>query len=345
MRAARFHAPNQPLSIDEVPDPTPGPLDVVVEVAACGICASDLHFIHGEMPLPVAPPVTMGHEAAGTIVAVGDAVRGWVEGDRVSINAGRSCEQCERCISGALDECLRPQVMGVHYDGGFAPLMSTRWYTLARVPDSVSFEHAAIASDSVGTPYAALLDRANLRPGERVGIWGIGGLGTHGIQIARMAGAAFIAAIDPLPAARERALALGADVALDPAEDVRAAIKAATGGRGLNLAADMVGHPGATQQGLACLERGGRVVVCGQSLQSLDAGPLLGLSFRGVSILGHLGYRKRHLEEILQLVASGRLDLSGSITDRLPLDRVNEGVDRLTRKDESIVRLVVEPGT
>ncbi|MCA1727626.1 MAG: zinc-binding dehydrogenase [Actinobacteria bacterium] len=345
MLAARFHAPNRPLVVEETADPTPGPGEVVIEVTACGICASDLHFIHGEMPLPTTPPVTMGHEASGTIVAVGPNVNGLAEGDRVAAYAGKSCGTCERCVAGALDECRNPQVMGIHYDGAFARYLLAPAYTLARVPNGVDMEQAAIACDSVTTPYAALLERGGLKPGERVGLWGIGGLGTHAVQIARMAGAAFIVAVDPHPGARERALALGADLALDPSDDVPAALKDATGGFRLSLAVDLVGNPRVVQQAMRCLDRGGRVVLCGQSFEHLDAGPILTLlSFLGLSILGHLGYRKRHLEDVLRLVQSGRLDLSGSITDRLPLDRVNEGVDRLTRKDESIVRLLVRPG-
>jgi D-arabinose 1-dehydrogenase-like Zn-dependent alcohol dehydrogenase len=342
--AARFHAPNRPLELEEVPDPTPGPLDVVVRVEACGICASDLHFVHGEMPLPVAPPVTMGHEASGTIAAVGSEVSGWREGDRVAVSAGKGCGVCDRCAAGAMEDCRSPQVLGIHYDGAFAELLAIPWYALTPVPDGVDMEQAAIVCDSVSTPYAALIERAGLRPGERVGLWGIGGLGTHAVQVARLAGAAFIAAIDPHPGARERALALGADAAFDPGDDVAAAIREATGGFGLDVGADLVGNPRVIKQALRSLDPGGRVVVVGQSFERLDAGPILALSFRGVSILGHLGYRKRHLEEVLRLVQSGRLDLSASITDRMPLERVNDGIDRLTRKEESIVRLLVRPG-
>ena len=344
MLAARFHAPNRPLELEEVPDPTPGPLDVVVRVEACGICASDLHFVHGEMPLPVAPPVTMGHEASGTLVAVGSEVRGWAEGDRVAVVAGKGCGVCARCAAGAVEDCRNPQVLGIHYDGAFATHVIVPWYALARVPDGVDMEHAAVACDSVSTPYAALLERGGLRPGERVGLWGIGGLGTHAVQVARLAGATFIAAIDPLPAARERALALGADLALDPADDVPRAVREATGGVGVDLAADLVGNPQVIRQAMRSLEPGGRVVVVGQSFEHLDAGPILVVSFLGLSILGHLGYSKRHLEQVLALVAAGRLDLSGSISGRLPLQDVNDGIDRLTRKEESIVRLLVRPG-
>ena len=234
--------------------------------------------------------------------------------------------------------------MGVHYDGGWAELVSVPWYALAPIPDGVSFEHAAIACDAVSTPYAAITGRGALRPGERVGIWGVGGLGTHAVQVARMAGASFVVALDPLPAARDRALAVGADLAIDPAgDDVAGAVRDATGGHGLDLAVDAVGSAEAIRQAIFCMVRGGRIVLMGQSMQSLDAGPILLLSFLRIGLLGHLGYTKQDLTDVLDLIASGRLDLSASISDRLPLDRVNEGIARLTSKEDAPVRLVVLP--
>jgi D-arabinose 1-dehydrogenase-like Zn-dependent alcohol dehydrogenase len=346
VRAARFVGPGRPIRIDDVPDPIPGSLDVVVKVEACGICASDLHLIHGELPLPAPMPLTMGHEASGTIGAIGSHVpSGWRIGDRVSLLGGKACMSCPRCATGQLEECLNPQIMGAHYDGAWAESVVVPFSALAALPDAVSFEHGAIACDAVATPYAALADRGALRPGERVGIWGIGGLGTHGVQIARMMGAAFIAAIDPLPTARDRALALGADLALDPADDVPDQIRAATGDRRLDLAIDFVGRASVTKQAMFCMARGGRIVVVGISLETLQTGPMVVLAVQGIGVLGHLGYGKRHLEQVLDLVARGRLDLSTSISGRLPLDRVNEGIERLTSKADSPVRLLVLPQT
>jgi D-arabinose 1-dehydrogenase-like Zn-dependent alcohol dehydrogenase len=342
MRAARFHGPGQPVVVEDVPDPTPGPQEVVVRVEACGICASDLHFIDGDIALPVAPPLTLGHEAAGVIEAVGRDVPVWRDGARVAMAAGKGCLECRACAAGRLEDCRAPQVMGAHYDGSWAAFVTVPWYALAAVPEGLPIEHAAIACDAVSAPYAAILDRGGLRPGERVGLWGIGGLGTHAVQIARLAGAGFIAAVDPIPEARERALGLGADVAFDPSEDVPRLVRKSGGG--LNLAVDLIGRAAVIRQALASLTREGRVVVVGQSSESIDAGPVSVLSFLSASIMGHLGYRKRHLEEVLGLMATGRLDVSGSISGRLPLDEINEGVRRLRDKEGAPVRLLVVPG-
>jgi D-arabinose 1-dehydrogenase-like Zn-dependent alcohol dehydrogenase len=346
VRAARFVGPGRPLEIRDLPEPVPGPSDVVVRVEACGICASDLHLIHGEMPPIAALPLTMGHEASGVIEAVGAHVPSWKPGQRVSVAAGKSCMACPRCASGAFEECWSPQIMGFSYDGAWATKVVVPFVALAAVPANVSFEHAAIACDAVSTPYAALVERAGVRAGEYVGIWGIGGLGTHAVQIARLLGAGFVAAVDPLPAARERALALGADIALDPAaDDVVGEIRSATGGRGLDVAADMIGKASVTKQALHAMARGGRIVNVGQSFEALEAGPILVFSVLGLSLLGHLGYRKAHLEQVLDLIARGRLDLSASVSGTLPLDRVQDGVDRLTSKEDSPVRIVVLPQT
>jgi D-arabinose 1-dehydrogenase-like Zn-dependent alcohol dehydrogenase len=344
VRAARFTGAGQPVSVDDVEDPKPGPFDVVVHVEACGICASDLHLIHGEMP-PVAPlPLTMGHEASGVIEEIGSSVPSWRPGDRVSVMGGMVCGTCPRCASGVLEDCWNPQLMGFHYDGAWAEKVKVPYYAVARIPDGVSFDHAAIACDAVATPYAALTERAALRAGEYIGIWGIGGLGTHAVQIARMLGAAFIGAIDPLPAARERALALGADVALDPSDaDVAGGLRDATGGRGLDVAVDFVGRTTVTRQALPAMARGARIVIVGQSFEPLEGGPILLFSVFGLSLLGHLGYRKSHLEQVLDLVARGRLDLSASISDRIPLARIQDGIDRLASKQGSPVRIVVLP--
>src|SRR5205823_10401051 len=160
MRAARFVGPDQPIQIQHVDDPVPGRGEVLVRVEACGICASDLHLILGEMPSVAPLPLTMGHEASGVIGAVGREVPSWAPGDRVSVMGGKACGACPRCATGAMDECWNPQIMGFHYDGAWAEKVKVPYYAVAAVPDPVSFEHAAIACDAVATPYAALVERA-----------------------------------------------------------------------------------------------------------------------------------------------------------------------------------------
>lgn len=343
MRAARFDAATRQLTLQDVPVPEPGPLDVRVKVMACGICLSDVHLMDGSLPGPL-PVVTPGHEPAGYVDAVGDLVTGWQPGDRVVMAAGRPCGQCRKCASGSFGECEAPEIMGFSYDGAWAQYTVVPAGALTRIPDDLPFPQAAVLADAVSTPYAALVERAALRPAESVGLWGIGGLGVHAVQVARLIGAAPIIAVDPLASARERALRLGADVALDPtSEDVPARVRELTGGQGLDVAVDLVGANAVLAQCADSLAPKGRAVMVGLSMDpiALGIGALFGVFSH--SLLGHLGYEKRHLDQLVELVRHGRLDTSGSISRVLPLEQVQAGVDQLTSKEGDPVRLVVEP--
>lgn len=343
MLAARFIAPRRDVELQEVPVPEPGPLDALVRVVACGICLSDVHLIDGSIP-PVTQPVTPGHETFGIVESVGDLVSGWRPGDRASLMGGRNCGRCANCTSGRMDACLTPEIMGFHYDGAWAEYIVVPAYTLTRVPAGVDDEQAAILADAVATPYAAISERANLRPGEAIGLWGIGGLGTHAVQIARMLGAGLIVAVDPLPSARERALALGADAALDPkSDDVDAEITALTDRRKLDIAIDLVGSNAVMKQAVVSLGIRGRAVMVGLSIDPLQLGPGILLGVQSQSILGHLGYQKRHLDDLVKLLAGGRLDLTSSISEVMPLEEVNTGVKTLAEKQGDPVRLIVRP--
>jgi 2-desacetyl-2-hydroxyethyl bacteriochlorophyllide A dehydrogenase len=343
MVAARFDAADKKLRVMEVPVPEPGPLEVLVKVDSCGICLSDVHLIEGGIPA-IHPTVIPGHEAFGHVAGVGDLVKGWNEGQRVTLAGGKNCGECANCRTGRMDECSKFQIMGFHFDGAWAEYIKVPFWTMAPVPEGIVFEQAAILADAVATPYAALKDRAKLEPGESVGLWGIGGLGTHAVQLARMMGAALVIAVDPLASARERALRLGADAAIDPkSEDVPARVLELTDGRRLDIAVDLVGANAVISQATSCLGRYGRAVMVGLSLEPLMLESSLLFGVQSHAVLGHLGYEKRHLDELVRLLASGRLDLSASISDVMPLTEVNEGVRRLAEKDGDPVRLIVKP--
>jgi D-arabinose 1-dehydrogenase-like Zn-dependent alcohol dehydrogenase len=343
MRAARFDAATRQLQVEDVPVPSPGPGQVLVRVDACGICLSDVHLLDGTLPGPL-PVVTPGHEAAGTIEALGEGVEGWQPGERVVLAGGRQCGRCPKCLRGRYEECEAFEIMGFSFDGAWAQYVVVGSGTMATVPDDLPLEQACVLADAVATPYAALVDRARLAPGEAVGLWGIGGLGVHAVQVARMVGAAPIIAVDPSPAARERALRLGADHALDPtAVDVAAEVARLTGGSGLDVAVDLVGANAVLQQAAACLGRFGRCVMVGLSLDTIELGVGVFFGLQSQSLLGHLGYQRRHLDELVRLVAHGRLDISGSVSGLLPLEQVADGVEQLTSKRGDPIRLVVRP--
>jgi D-arabinose 1-dehydrogenase-like Zn-dependent alcohol dehydrogenase len=250
---------------------------------------------------------------------------------------------CRHCSAGQPELCEAPEIMGFSYDGAWAEYVVVPAGALVPVPDDVPIEQAAICADAVSTPYAALLERAQLRPAESVGIWGVGGLGFHAVKLARLMGAAPIIALDPLEDARKRALGAGADLALDPTDPgVVAAVREASGG-GLNVALDVVGSVPVLQQAEQCLARRGRLVMVGMSMDSTQLGPGALFSVQSQTLLGHLGYSKLHLDQLLRLVETGRLNLADSISDIVPLDDIIDAVDRLATKRDNPIRLVIRP--
>ncbi|MFJ3335311.1 zinc-binding dehydrogenase [Streptomyces sp. NPDC086766] len=343
MRAARFERADGRLTVEkDVPVPRPGPSEVLVRVEACGICLSDVHMIDGSLPCPL-ERVTPGHEPAGTIAAVGSEVPYWRPGRRVVIAPGRSCGACPHC--GDALACPAPQTMGQHWDGAWAEYVVVPYATLVNVPDDVPIEQAAICADAVATPYSALVDRGGLHPGETVGVWGVGGLGVHAVQIARLAGASLVVAVDTLDAACERALEVGADHAVNPATaDVREEVLRLTGGDGLDLAAELSGAGRALDQTVGCLGRYGRTVVIGMSREPVRLGEnTIMFGYNNHAVLGHDGYTRRHLTQLMRLLAAGRLDLSRSVSGLLPLEDVGLGVERMRTKEGNPVRIVVTP--
>ena len=346
MKAALFYEPGTPLRIEDVPTPEPGPGEVLIKVKACGICASDLHIFAGEvrgftMPHPLIP----GHEAAGVIAGLGADVHEWHVGERVVATVpGKTCGSCAPCRKSDFEGCLVPHIVGVDYHGAFAEYLAYPAHSLVRLPDTIPFEQGAILADAVGTPFHAVVVRGGLRAGERVALFGVGGLGTHAVQIARLAGAGQLIAVDVLPGALARARALGADHVIDARrEDPPTRIKELTGGEGVDLAIELVGRNVTIAQTVASLTRGGRAVLVGVGPEPIQVMPSALFNVFGYSLLGSLGYRRDDVTRLVRLVSSGKLDLSGSISARLPLADINEGVRRLEEKIGDPVRIMVCP--
>jgi threonine dehydrogenase-like Zn-dependent dehydrogenase len=302
-------------------------------------------MIDGILPDFPLEHVTPGHEGAGTIARTGLEVPIWQEGQRVVLMAGRNCGICRQCLSGGMKACLQPLVMGQNYDGSWAEYVVVHFAVLVPLPDHIPFEQAALIPDALATPYTGIVHRGRLGLGETVGLWGIGGLGVHALQTARVAGAALIIAVDPIDAACQRALGLGADHALNPRRvDVRAEVMRLTRDEGLDLAVDLAGFNSSLDQAVSCLGRYGRAVIIGMSLEPIQlTEPSVMLGYMNHEILGHDGYEPRDITGLVRLVASGQLDLSCSVSHVVPLEDVAKGVDRLRTKEGNPVRIVVKP--
>jgi D-arabinose 1-dehydrogenase-like Zn-dependent alcohol dehydrogenase len=343
MRAERFYADSKTIAVEDIPIPEPGPGEVLVKVAFCGICHSDLSLINGTFP-PQRPVVTQGHEASGTIAKLGPDVTGWAEGDRVIVAAGRPCTTCPNCRRGDIANCQRIQLMAFAYDGAWAEYTVAQAVGLTRVPDNVPLEQAAILADAVSTPFGAVVRTGKVGIGESVGVWGVGGVGTHIVQLARLVGAVPVIAVDIKPDVLDRALDLGADYAFDARdEQLRDKIGDLTGGRMLDVAFDAVGLKSTFEQALDSVTVGGRLVSVGMSAESPTVGPTSMFGLTQKHVLGHLGYQNVDIETLATLVSRGRLDLSRSISDIVSLDDVRVGIEKLERQEGSPIRILVKP--
>lgn len=344
MLAGRLDLATRHFAVTEVPIPKPGPQDVLIRVGAAGVCLSDLHLIDGTLALGATGTVTLGHEVAGTVEVIGaDVPPGFTVGQRVLLQAGQACWRCANCLRRRVP-CLAPLTRGVQYDGGWAEFTLARFDTVVPIPDDLPLDQAAIIPDAVSTPYAAVVATAGIRPAQAVGVWGAGGLGVHGLQVLRLVGAAPIIAVDPLPAARERALEFGADLALDPlAEDFAAQVGAATGGLGVAVAFDFAGVAAVREQAAQVLGRDGRLVLVGLTNKPLTITDGTRFSAARQAILGHYGSAPQHIEELVALAGYGRLDLSRSISGHIPLADAEEAVQRLENKTGDPIRLILTP--
>jgi len=345
MRAVRFHGLPGGLAIDEVPVPEPGPRDVLLRVAACGLCGSDLHFLDG-MPAPGPLPLTLGHEPSGVIEQVGDDVSGFEVGDRVAITLDNGCGTCRTCRAGWSEACRLQSAPGLHFDGAFAEWIRVPASTLVRVPEGVSMQAAAVATDCVASPYHALKCRARLRPGEQAVIIGVGGLGSMGVLLAKRLGAERVVVVDMSEAALERAMANGADAAVlvhqgQDATSVAGEVLAATDG-GAEVAMECVGHSDTLSLGVQSLVPGGRLAAVGIGMEPPPIPyPQALFALWEFSVIGSFGSHKADLEEVLDMAAAGELDIDASISHQVPLAEVGAGYEMLREHRGNPQRIVM----
>lgn len=346
MRAARLHAlpsADQPLPdirIDEVPVPEPGPGQVLVEVHACGICASDLHVVAGATPAGELPQV-LGHEAAGDVAAVGEGVTDWRIGDRVLVLPAWPCGRCPYCVGGRENLCRALRVPGVDVDGAQAQYTLADHRVLTHVPRSVPVEQAAILVDAVATPYHAL-KRAGVTQGSRVAIVGLGGLGMHAVQLAKLAGAATVIGIDIDPVNLERAEDWGADAVVDASDGKPARrVRELTEG-GVGKAIEFVGRNETIDQAIKMLAPGGRAVAVGLTPEKLETLPSALLVSNELEVVGSFGSTMQDVNELVDLLDAGRLDLTRSVTHTYELDGFTDALRQLAEREDSPVRIVIQ---
>ncbi len=340
MRAAVFREAHAPLAIEEWPTPEPGPGQVRLRVAGCGVCHTDLHYIDHGTPTFKSPPLVLGHEVSGTIDDVGDGVPATRIGERVLLPAVLACGACPACADGRGNICERGIMLGNHVDGGYAEYIVIGADDAVRLPDEVPLVEGAIIADAITTPYHAVVHRGRVAPGDRVVVIGCGGVGLNLVQVAAALGAR-VFAVDVNADKLAWAEKLGAEAVLDSSGGSRVdkEVRRLTGG-GADIAFEAVGRACTQEQALNCLRTGGRLVLVGYSPETmaLNAGRVM---FREMEIVGSLGCRPVDYPRVIELARQGRIRVADLVTHRFSLDEINLAFDAL--RGGEVVRAVVTP--
>ncbi len=342
MRAVRLTAVGARLEEELVPVPDPGAGEVLVRVKAAGICHSDAHYRSGTSP--VGPlPLTPGHEVAGVVEAVGTGVSAPAAGDRVCLHYLVSCGSCVWCASGNEQFCPQGQMIGKHRDGGYAELVRVPARNAVPIPPELSFEHAAVLMCSSATSLHALR-KARLQPGERVAVFGAGGLGVSAVQIARACGALEVYAVD-VQADRLRLVEKLGAVAVDAsAGDPVERIRAATGGRGVEVAVELIGLPETTRQALACLAPLGRCAVAGIGGQPVAVHTYTEMIGREAELIGVSDHLLGEIPLLLEWARRGILEVGRAVERSVALEAepINRVLDEL-QGFRAAIRTVIVP--
>jgi D-arabinose 1-dehydrogenase-like Zn-dependent alcohol dehydrogenase len=297
MKAWRFVAENAPLALSDVPEPTAGSGEAVVDVKAAGLCHTDVGIVDGSLSYILGSrPITLGHEVAGTVSALGRDVAGFAVGDRVAVRSS-------------------PRGPGIARDGGFQPRIAVQGELLVRVPDGVPWAQAAVSTDAGMTAYHAVIVKARVRAGDRVGIIGFGGLGSLGAQIARHADAeVYVAETRSSLHATIREAGMAVSTQIEEFKRLE-----------LNSIIDFAGVGTTTASAVATVGPGGRIVQVGHTTRygTLD---LIRLTLSEISLVGSLGGDKNDNIAVLELMAAGAIEAS---VETVSFDEVGEALRRL----------------
>jgi D-arabinose 1-dehydrogenase-like Zn-dependent alcohol dehydrogenase len=343
MKAVRMVAVGRPLEPADVPVPRVGERDVLVRVKAAGICHSDVHYRAGISPVrPL--PMTLGHEVAGVVEEVGSSVRNRLRpGDRVVLHYNITCGDCWYCSTGNEQFCPTGLMLGHFTDGGFAEYVAVPARNALPLPPEIPFEEGATLMCASATSFHALR-KSRIRAGERAAVFGVGGLGLSAVQLARAFGAVEVFAVDR----RREMLKLAAGYGAVPIDASRvepvAAIRAATGSRGVDVALELIGRAVTMQQAIRCLAPMGRAVIVGIGSEPVSIDTYRELLGGEAEVIGSNDHLLQELPQLLEMARRGILDTSRVVTRTVPLEAsaVNDALDALERS-EGGVRTVIVP--
>jgi len=329
------------LTVTSVPKPTAGPGEVLIAVRHAGVCGTDLHIADWDAWAQgrVRPPIVVGHEFAGEIVAVGDGVSELRAGQLVTAEGHIVCGHCLQCRTGNSHICKRTQIIGVDRDGAFAEYIvmpATNVLSLEGIPTAVG-----AVMDPMGNAFHTVLT-ADI-PGSTVLVVGCGPIGCFAVGIARAAGAVRVIASDINPTRLDLAKKMGAHVTVNAArQDVVAAVLEETGGEGADVVCEMSGVPSALHQALAAVRMGGRVQLLGIPTGEVPIDFAREIIFKGITLYGVIGRRMYETwHQMRRYLTAGLLDPRPVMTHRFPLTRIAEALDAIRAGDAGKVILEI----
>jgi L-iditol 2-dehydrogenase len=338
MKALILKAPSR-FDYTDVPDPAPGPGEVLISICACGICGSDVHGADGSTGRRL-PPIIMGHEAAGTIARLGPNVTGWTVGDRATFDSTISCGNCSFCTSNLVNLCTNRRVLGVscpeyRQNGAFAQYIAVPARILYRLPDSVSFSHAAMTEPLSIALHA--VSRSPIRPDQTALVVGCGMIGLLVIQCLRAAGCRTITAVDIDTYKLQLAAQLGADTTIrtDPAAWEQIEIGE------VDVAFEAVGIDSTVNLAVSSVKKGGHVVLVGNLAPHVQL-PLQKVVTRQLSLFGSCASAGEY-PQCLDMIASGKVDLAPLISAEAPLAEGAKWFAKLVQKGSGLMKVILVP--
>lgn len=328
----------------DVPQPAAGPGEVLVAVKACGICGSDVHGMDGSSGRRI-PPIIMGHEAAGVIVELGPGTHGWKIGDRVTFDSTISCGQCSCCRAGQVNLCNNRRVLGVscaefRQDGAYAEYVVVPQNILYRLPESLSFEHAAMVEPVSIAVHA--VGRMPVRLNDIAVVVGSGMIGLLVVQALRAAGCGRVFAVDVEPQKLELACRLGAEEGFSPKQcDVVAEIQRRTESRGADLAIEAVGIAETVSTAIAVVRKGGSVGLVGNLTPKVEL-PLQAVVTRELTLYGSCASSGEY-PACLDLIARGTIQVEPLISAVAKMSEGAAWFDRLYRSEPGLMKVILTP--
>jgi propanol-preferring alcohol dehydrogenase len=341
MKAIRITAIGQRLKQENIVAPRPAAGEVRVAVKAAGVCHSDAHYRSGVSAI-YRLPITPGHEVAGIIDSVGPGVRRDRVGERVCLHYLVTCGKCRFCRQGKGQFCPEVAMIGKDIDGGYAEYIVVPEQNAFPLPDEIPFTHGAVMMCSFATAMHAFA-KARFKEGESVAIFGIGGLGMAAIGIASVLGASEIIAVDRNAAKVSAAGEMGAFGINVTEQDVTEAIMDRTGGRGVDVALELVGLPTTTQQAIRSLGVQGRAAIAGLAHESTAINMYQDLIGKEREVIGVSDHLPGEISELIEMASKGLLEIAPVISRNIPLDEasINSVFDELDRYHGDAVRTVI----